>query len=70
MPKVILEFNLPEEEQDLKLAQRGSAYYCVIWEALQEIRNYTKYKEISGETYDALKKIRDILSEAQIEDIE
>lgn len=70
MPKVILEYNLPEEDNELKLAQRGHDYYCVIWDTLQEIRGYLKYGHNFKTVDDALEKIRDSLYEAQVEGIE
>ena len=70
MPKVKIEFNLPEEKQDLKLAQRGNHYFSIIFHTLQEIRSYLKYGHKFKTIDEALEKIREILSEAQIEDIE
>ena len=68
--KHIIEFNLPEEAQDLKLAQRGKDYFCVVFSVLQEIRNYLKYGHEFKTVEDALEKIRESLYDAQIEDIE
>jgi len=70
MPKVTITFNLPEEENELKLAQRGKDYFCIIFETLQEIRSYLKYGHEFKDADEALEKIRETLSEAQIEDIE
>jgi len=70
MPKVTITFNIPEEENELKLAQRGKDYYCVIHQTLQEIRSYLKYGHQFKTADEALEKIREILYEAQIEDIE
>jgi len=70
MPKIILEFNLPQEEQDLKLAQRGRDYFSIIFTTLQEIRNYLKYGHQFKNVDEALEKIRESLSEADIDDIE
>ena len=68
--KAKLEFNLPEDNQDFKLAQRGKDYFCVIWDVLNEIRSYLKYGHQFKSVEECLEVIRDILSEAQIEDIE
>ena len=70
MPEYVIKFNLPKEEQDFKLAQRGKDYFCVIFKTLQEIRSYLKYGHQFKDADEALEKIREILSEAQIEDIE
>jgi hypothetical protein len=68
--KAILEFNLPEEEQGLKLAQRGQEYFCIIFETLQEIRGYLKHGHTFKTADAALEKIRETLLEAHIDDIE
>lgn len=70
MPKVIMEFNLPDEENELKLAQRGRDYYCIIWNILQEIRNWLKYGHDFKTVEEALENIRELLLESKIEDIE
>lgn len=67
--KVILEFNLPEEEQDLLLVQRGRDYFCVIWETLQDIRGYLKHGHNFKNIDEALERIEDKLLEAKIDDI-
>lgn len=70
MSQVNITYNLPEEENELKLAQRGRDYFCVIHRTLQEIRSYLKYGHEFKTADDALEKIREILLEAQIDDIE
>jgi hypothetical protein len=70
MSKAILEFNLPEENNEFNLANRGLEYYCAIWNALQKVREIIKYREISEETENALEEVREILLEANIDDIE
>ena len=70
MPKAKLEFNLPEENNEFKLAQRGSEYYCVIFDTLQHIRGYLKYGHQFTTPDEALENIREKLLEAQIDDIE
>ena len=70
MPEYVIKFNLPKEEQDFKLAQRGKDYFCVIFKTLQEIRSYLKYGHQFKDADEALEKIRETLSEVQIEDIE
>ena len=70
MPQYVIKFNLPQEEQDLKLAQRGRDYYCIIFDVLQEIRSYLKYGHEFKTVEEALEKIRESLCEAQIDDIE
>lgn len=70
MPEYVIKFNLPKEENEFKLAQRGKDYYCIIHEVLQEIRGYLKYGHQFKDADEALEKIRETLLEAQIDDIE
>ena len=70
MSKVIMEFILPDDSNDLKLAQRGNEYFCVIYDTLQEIRRYLKYGHSFQTIDEALETIREKLYEAQIDDIE
>ena len=67
--KTIIEFIHPEDSQDLKLAQRGKDYYCIIFHTLQEIRSYLKYGHQFKSVDEALEKIRETLLEAQIDGI-
>jgi len=41
--KAMLEFNLPEEANEFKLASRGSDYWKALWELQEEFRRLTKY---------------------------
>lgn len=43
MPKVVIEFNLPEERVELSLAQNGSKYHCVISDLLNQIKRSVYY---------------------------
>ena len=61
MPKSTLEFNLPEERDELRYALNAVAYIA----ALQEIDNYLrgrlKYEELDEPVRDALQSARDFL---------
>lgn len=70
MPKISMEYTLPEETNELKLAQRGSDYYCIIWGVLQEIRGYLKHGHKFETIEEALEDIRESLLTAPIDDIE
>lgn len=41
--KVILKFNLPEEKEELKLAQKGADYFSVLWDICQKTRSYLRH---------------------------
>ena len=65
MPKAILEFNLPEENEEFLTAQNGGKYHSVIWNLDQYLRSIHKY---SSDSYDEkaleeVQKIRDKLHE-------
>ena len=43
MAKAILEFNLPEDNQEFLLATSGLKFWSVLWELDQSLRSKTKY---------------------------
>lgn len=45
MPKVILEYNLPEESEEYELAMNGSKYHSILWELQNYARTLRKYDE-------------------------
>jgi hypothetical protein len=61
--KAILEFNLPDDDQDFTLANNASKYWSSLWELDQHLRGLTKYGELSDDVYKALTETRDKLRE-------
>ena len=63
--KAILEFNLPDDDQEYDLANNAMRFWNVLWELDQELRANTKYApdDMTDEDYDAYQKIRDKLYE-------
>jgi hypothetical protein len=65
--KAILEFYLPEENDDFQAAINGHKYKCAHWELDQLLRSEMKYKELSEDTYKAFefcrKELRKILEQ-------
>lgn len=63
--KAILEFNLPDDQDDFKLATNALNWYIVCWDLDQQLRAKTKYApdDISQDKYDAYEEIRDLLRE-------
>lgn len=61
--KAILKFNLPEEQEEFRLANQGSEYSFVIWELRSELR--AKLKHDCGEFAhcdgDTIEKVREWL---------
>jgi hypothetical protein len=65
MPKAILEFNLPEENEEFLTAQNGGKYHSVIWNLDQGLRSALKYNSDSYDekTLEQLQKVRDRIHE-------
>lgn len=63
--KAILEFNLPDDQEDFELATSAIKFWHVLWELDQELRAKTKYApdDMSDDDYDAYQSIRDKLYE-------
>ena len=56
----ILEFDLPEEEEQFKTACIAMDYYCAVWDIRQAIRAHKKYGVSLQET---LEKIEEALTD-------
>ena len=67
MPKCTMTFNLPEERNEMLIAQRGIDFYCVILEIKSIIREHHKYGKKLNE---AFKEIELAVNEAQTADLE
>ena len=65
MAKAILEFNLPDDEEQFMLAVKGRDMILVLYELDQHLRSETKYAPdtMSQEVYDTLKQTRNKLRE-------
>jgi hypothetical protein len=63
--KAILEFNLPEDNQEFELATKGLKFWSVLWELDQSLRSKTKYApdSLPQDKYEAYEEIRDELRE-------
>jgi len=69
--KAILEFNLPDDQQDFDLATRGMKFWSILWELDQSLRSKTKYASDSlpQDKYDAYQEIRDELHDLMSENM-
>ena len=67
--KAILEFNLPDDQQDFELATKGLKFWSVLWDLDQSLRSKTKYApdSLPQDKYDAYQEIRDELRELMFE---
>ena len=64
--KAILEFNLPEDQQEFNLATKGSNWWNVCWDMDQWLRAQYKYmpdEKYSKDKYDTYVEARDKLFE-------
>ena len=59
--KAILEYYLPEENDDFQAAINGHNYKSAIWDFDQLLRSEMKYKELSDDTYQAYEWCREEL---------
>jgi len=67
MPKVILEFNLPEDKEELYYNQHGFDYSIVIEDLLDWLRTKTKYEDQDTIQIDEVRsKIVELLKERDL----
>ena len=64
MPKAILEFNLPEDNEAHLRALYGSDAFSILWEIDQECRKVLKYEDADPERKDLANSIRQMCWEA------
>jgi hypothetical protein len=57
MSKALLEFNLPEDQNDFDLAVNGSAFSCVLTDLDNELRNLSKHQNKPLITVDEVRKL-------------
>ena len=55
--KAILEFNLPEEQEEFKDAVNGAKYALALHNIKADVRSIWKYGELTGEQYEIVDKI-------------
>lgn len=59
--KVVIKFNLPEEETECKIALNAMEWAGAVWELSEKLRSIVEYDEISEETEKKIDSIRDFL---------
>lgn len=71
MPKHIIEFNLPEEQEELDTTLNASKYYICLWDMQEYFRTQVKYENLTEEEIKVFEKIREkfyeVLNENGIE---
>jgi len=61
--KAILQFNLPEEHEEFRLANEGAHWQLVVWEFDQKLRGYIKHGHEFKSADEAVEHIRKQLHE-------
>ena len=61
--KAILEFNLPEEEEQFQSANKGMDWALTVWDIDQLLRKKLKYEEHVHDTRKTLEEIRKTVNE-------
>ena len=70
--KGILEFNLPEENEEFKIVNHASKYYCSIWDMINSFRQKVKYapddtpKEVIEAHENIQRELYDILRDNEV----
>lgn len=66
MPKATLEFNLPEEEFEHRMAINSRSYYSVLFAMDQYLRNHIKHSEIWPHAQAIRDKLYELLSDYEV----
>jgi len=61
--KATIEFNLPEDEEQFNVANKGMDWALVAWDMDQILRDKLKHEEHTRDARKALEEIRDTLNE-------
>jgi len=61
--KAILEFNLPEDEEQFDVASRGVDWALIVWDIDQLLRKKLKYEEHVRDTRNTLEELRKTLND-------
>lgn len=64
MPKVIIEFTLPEQEREFRIALRGMDWAIALQDVDNQIRTWLKYRYSFRTPEEALEKTRAFIREA------
>lgn len=61
MPKGVLSFDLPEEEQEFRTAQDAGEWRVVVLDVLEHLRSQLKYQELSEQKAAAYEEFRELI---------
>ena len=68
--QAILKFNLPEEENEFKVATRALDYFGILFDLDQEMRKFLKYGHKFKTVEEVIEYVREIINEVKLDDIE
>lgn len=66
MPKAVLEFNLPEEQDEFILAKNGGKYYSLLCDISNIIRGHNKYDVAVQKSWELLE---DAMNEFDMDEV-
>ena len=66
MGKAILEFKLPEEQDEFTLAKNGGKYYCILYEIANIIRSHKKHDVTVQKSWELLE---DTMNEFDMDEV-
>ena len=61
--KAILEFNLPEDQNEFEYATKGSEMFLILWNVKQEYRKLMKYHDLTETEYKLIEDLNNKLLE-------
>ena len=67
MGKAILEYKLPEEQDEFTLARNGGEYYSILFHIENIIRSHNKY---GVKLKDCWEKLVEVMSEFKMDEVE
>ena len=57
MTRAILEFELPEDDDDFTIAAKGRLYFCCLCDIDQELRRLRKYAELKENQQEIIEEL-------------
>lgn len=57
--KAILEFSLPDEEEEYQTATKANSLYSSLWDFSQYLRHQLKYNSLTSDEYKTIEGISD-----------
>jgi hypothetical protein len=67
MPKVTIEFEIPDEQGELDAALRGREAIAVLWDVDQRLRGLLKHGEPTEQQAELAREIRDMIPHELLE---